>query len=60
VGGEGAVEFSKFDFDDLRDSRCIKVFVGGMVGDLSRGIEVSAEDFGMETQDAFDVGWHKV
>jgi hypothetical protein len=32
----------------------IKVIVGGMVGDIPRGIE-SAEDFGLDTLDALDV-----
>jgi hypothetical protein len=48
VGGEGAVEFG---FDDLRDCRDIKVILGGMVGDIPRGIKDS------ETLDALDVGW---
>jgi hypothetical protein len=30
--------------------------VGGMVGDVPRGIEDSAEDFRLETLDALDVG----
>jgi hypothetical protein len=37
VGGEGAKEFSEFGFDDLRDSRDIKVIAGGMVGGIPRG-----------------------
>jgi hypothetical protein len=51
------MEFLEFGFDDLRDSRDIKVIVGGMIGDIPRGIEDSAEDFGLETLDALDVGW---
>jgi galactitol-specific phosphotransferase system IIC component len=35
----------------------IKVIVGGMVGDMTRGIEDSVEDFGLETLDVLDVGW---
>jgi hypothetical protein len=31
--------------------------LGGRVGDILRGIEDSAEDFGLETLDALDVGW---
>jgi hypothetical protein len=45
VGGEAAVEFSEFGFDDCRD---IRVIVGGTFGDIPRGIEDSAEDFGLE------------
>jgi hypothetical protein len=30
--------------------------VGGMVGDVPRGIEDSAEDFRLETLDPLDVG----
>jgi hypothetical protein len=51
------MEFLEFGFDDLRDCRDIKVIVGGMVGDIPRSIEDSAEDFGLETLDALDVGW---
>jgi hypothetical protein len=29
VGGEGAVEFSEFGFEDLRNCRDIRVIVGG-------------------------------
>jgi hypothetical protein len=56
VGGKGAVEFLEFGFDDLRDCRDMKDIVGGMVGDLPRGIEDSAEDFRLETLDALGVG----
>jgi hypothetical protein len=42
------VEFSEFGFDDLRDCRDIKVIVSGMVGDIPRGNEDSAEDFRLE------------
>jgi hypothetical protein len=56
AGGEGAVEFLKFSFDDLRDCRDIKVIMGGMVGEVPRGIEDRAEDFRLETLDALDVG----
>jgi hypothetical protein len=42
VGGKGD------GFDDLRDCRDIKVIVGGMVGDVPRDIEDSAEDFRLE------------
>jgi hypothetical protein len=31
VGGEGAVEFFEFGFDDLKDCRDIKVFFGGNI-----------------------------
>jgi hypothetical protein len=57
VRGEGAEEFAEFGFGDLCDCRDIKVIVCGMVGDVPRGIEDSAEDFGLETLDALDVGW---
>jgi hypothetical protein len=57
VGGKGPVAFLEFGFDDLRDCRDIEVIVGGMVGDVPRGIEDIAEDFGLETLDALDVGW---
>jgi hypothetical protein len=50
------MEFSEFNFDDHRDCRVIKVIVDGMVGDIPRGIENSAEDFRLETLDALDVG----
>ena len=53
MGGEGAVEFG---FDDLRDCKDFKVIEGGMVGDIPRSIEDSAEDFGLETLNALDVG----
>jgi hypothetical protein len=33
------VEFLEFGFDDLRDCRDIMVIVGGMVGEIPRGIE---------------------
>jgi hypothetical protein len=56
VGGKGAVEFLEFGFDHLRDCRDIKVIVGGMVGDVPRGIEDSVEDFRLETLNALDVG----
>jgi hypothetical protein len=36
-------------FDDLRDCRDIKDIVGGMIGDIPRSIEDSAENFGLET-----------
>jgi hypothetical protein len=51
------MEFLEFGFDDLRDCRDIKVIVGGMIGDIPMSIEDSAEDFGLETLDALDVGW---
>jgi hypothetical protein len=57
VVGERAIEFLEFGFDDLRDCRDIKVIVGGMIEDIPRSIEESAEDFGLETLDALDVGW---
>ena len=44
VGGEGAVEFMEFGFDDLRDSKDFKVIVGGIVEDIPRSNEDSAED----------------
>jgi hypothetical protein len=53
VGGEGAVEFG---FDELRDCRDIKVIVGGMAGDVPRGIEDSAEDFGLDALDVSRLG----
>jgi hypothetical protein len=56
VEGVGAVEFSEFGFDDIRDCRDIKVIASGMDGDIPRGIEESAEDIGLETLDASDVG----
>jgi hypothetical protein len=56
VGGKGAVQFFEFGFDDLRNYRDIKVIMGGMVGDVPRGIEYSAEDFRLETLDALYVG----
>ena len=55
MGGEGAVEFSKFGFDHPRDCKDFKIIEGGMVGDIPRIIEDSAEDFGLETLDAFEV-----
>jgi hypothetical protein len=30
--------------------------VGGMVGDIPRGMEESTEDYGLQTLDALDVG----
>jgi hypothetical protein len=50
------MEFLEFGFDDLRDCRDIKVIEGGMVGHIPWSIEDSAEDFGLETLDALDVG----
>jgi hypothetical protein len=46
----------EFFFDDLRDCRDIRVIVGGMVGDVPRGIEDNLEDFRLETLDALDDG----
>jgi hypothetical protein len=56
VGGEGAVELYKFGFDNLRDCEDFKVIMGGVVRDIVRSIEDGAEDFGLETLDALDVG----
>jgi hypothetical protein len=50
------VEFTEFGFGDLRDTRDIKIIVGDMVGDIPRSIGDSAENFGLETLDALDVG----
>jgi hypothetical protein len=50
-----AVEFSEFGFDDLRDCRDITDIMGGIVGDIPRGIEDSGEDFGLESLDDLDV-----
>ena len=45
MGGEGAVEFLEFSFDDRRHCKDFKV--GGIVGDIPRSNEDSAEDFGL-------------
>ena len=49
VEGEGTKEFSDLGFDNCRD---FKVIVVGLLREV-----VSANNFGLETLDTFDVGW---
>jgi hypothetical protein len=51
-----AVEVLELGFDNLRDSRDIKVIVGSVVGEIPRNTADCAEGFGLETLDALDVG----
>ena len=39
MGGEGAVEFLEFEFDDFRDLRAIEVIVRCVVGDVPESVE---------------------
>ena len=48
AGGEGAVEFSEFGFDDFRDGRDV---------DIPGSIEDGTMDFGLETLDALEYNW---
>ena len=57
VRGEGTMEFLELGFDDLGGCRDFKVIVGGVVGDIPGSVKDIAKDFGLETLDAFDVGW---
>ena len=56
MGGEGAVEFLEFGFDNFRDCRAVEVIVCRIVGDIPRSFEDGTKDFAFETLDALDVG----
>ena len=46
-----------FGFDGFRDSRDVEVILGRVVGDIPGSVEDVTKDFGLETLDAFVVGW---
>ena len=48
VWGEGAVEFSKFGFDDFRDCRDIEFIVCRIVEDIPGSVEDGTKDFGLK------------
>ena len=57
LGGEGAMEFLEFGFDDFRDCRDFEVIVSRVGGDIPGSVEDGTSDFGLDTLDALDVGW---
>ena len=52
VGGDRAVEFSDFGFDNFRNCMDFEV-----IGDILRGVEDGTKDFRLATLDELGVRW---